>query len=218
MGAGLPKQFLMLQDKPVLVHTLQRFLDYDDALRIALVMHEGSFGLWEATAGQYLSDEARGRIVLAPGGAERTASVHNGLEALAAQVAAPQQCLVAIHDAVRPFVSREMLDAAFETARLHGASVCCVPVKSSLRERLPGGASRAVDRSLFLHVQTPQTFSLALLLEAFRRRPHDRYTDDASLYEALAGPVQLCEGSYENIKITTPEDLYVAQQLLSAGH
>ncbi|MFK7970562.1 MAG: 2-C-methyl-D-erythritol 4-phosphate cytidylyltransferase [Bacteroidia bacterium] len=213
MGTKIPKQFLTLQGVPVLVHTLKRFLGYDSSMPIVLVMHTGSQSQWADLAQQHLSETERQRIILCDGGAERSDSVHNGMEALANHIEAHDEYLVAIHDAVRPFIHTRLLDEAFATAAAQGASVCCVAVKSSIREVTNGG-SQAVDRSRFFHVQTPQTFAFSPLLQAYRNRPHNRFTDDASLYEATGKPVTICAGSYDNIKLTTPEDLFVAEKIL----
>jgi 2-C-methyl-D-erythritol 4-phosphate cytidylyltransferase len=211
MKANLPKQFLPLRGQPVLIHTLKSFLDFDPELKIVLVLHSSTHSLWEEAAAAFLNDSERQRIRTAAGGAERTESVYNGLLAMQAFAG---ECLVAIHDAVRPFVTPDMLTEAYATAEAEGASVCCVPVKSSVREITPEG-SRAVDRGRFLHVQTPQTFRLLPLLQAYQNRPHNAFTDDASLFEAMGSKVVVCQGSYDNIKLTTPEDLFVAERILN---
>jgi 2-C-methyl-D-erythritol 4-phosphate cytidylyltransferase len=215
MGTARPKQFLAMAGKPILVHTLERLLHFQHDLRLVLVLPEQEQPAWHEIAARHFSADDRYRMVLAPGGSLRTHSVANGLQALAAQIAQPEQCLVAIHDGVRPFLTQAMLHEAYQTAGQSGASVACVKVKASLREVDAAGHSRAVDRSRFLEVQTPQTFLLDRILTAYAQRPHDRFTDDASLYEAVfaGSPVTVCEGSYDNIKITTPEDMFVAEQI-----
>ena len=215
MGAQVPKQFLALAGKPILVHTLERFLQFHNYLQLVLVLPEQEQAAWQDIAAQHFSSADLDRITLAPGGRLRTHSVAKGLQALAAHIKTPTQCLVAIHDGVRPFVTTKMLSEAYETAGRLGASVACVEVKASLREVDAQGHSQAVDRSRFLEVQTPQTFALDRILSAYEQRPHDRFTDDASLYEAVFpdSPVALCQGSYDNIKITTPEDMFVAAQI-----
>lgn len=215
MGADLPKQFLALAGKPILVHSVERFLHFHSDLRLVLVLPEAEQAAWREIAAQYLPAEDRNRIVLAPGGSMRTHSVANGLEMLAAHLSQSDPCLVAIHDGVRPFLTGPMLQKAYETAGAAGASVACVQVKASLRRVDETGRSQAVDRSHFLEVQTPQTFFLDQILAAYRRRPHDQFTDDASLYEATFPDraVAVCAGSYDNLKITTPEDMFVAEQI-----
>lgn len=214
MGSTLPKQFLPLAGKPVLAHTMKRFLDFEAALRIVLVLPEASIAYWKELAAQALSEDERARIRITSGGEQRTDSVEKGLQALEAWITDPSDCLVAIHDGVRPFATPVMLAAAYAQAQKYGAAVACVKVKSSLREWVSDTESKAIDRSRYLHVQTPQTFVLDKILLAYAGRPHNQFTDDASLYEEVIGPVSISEGSYENIKITTPEDLFVAEGLL----
>lgn len=213
MGADIPKQFLPLAGVPVLVHTLRRFFLWENTLPIVLVLPEDQFAYWEKIAMEFLTSSQRTQITLSAGGKTRTESVHNGLEKLAARVA--EDALVAIHDGVRPFVNDDMLTAAFGMAATHGASVVCVPVKASIREIGDDGQSRAVDRARFLEVQTPQTFKLKDILACYRNRPTEgNFTDDASLYELTGNTVAICPGSYDNIKITTPEDLLVAEGII----
>ncbi len=214
MKTKLPKQFLPLSGVPVIVHTLGKFLDFDENMKIVLVLHAESAKLWEDLAMHYFSEEELiERIKCCAGGVERTSSVYNGLAKLEEWLDDPDNCVVAIHDAVRPFVTREMLAEVYSKAEEHGGAVCCVPVKSSVREITAEG-SRAVERSRFLHVQTPQTFQLGKLLWAYNQRPHDDFTDDASLFEALGGNVVIAQGSYDNLKLTTPEDIYIAENIL----
>lgn len=214
MGSELPKQFLHLQGKPILVHTVEKFLRFDQELKLVLVLPENHIRLWEKISQEFLPKADCMRVHTCAGGESRTASVHNGLKAVRTLVDNSQNCLVAIHDGVRPFLKQELLREAFKLARERDASVVCVPVKSSMREQVEEGKSRAVDRSRFFHVQTPQTFHLAKILEAFENRPHDLFTDDASLYDDFGGTVAICEGSYDNIKITTPEDIALGESIL----
>lgn len=214
MGTQVPKQFLMLAGKPILVRTVELFLHFDPQLEIALVLPEAHHAYWAELAKQYIPATELGRIHTCLGGTTRTASVLAGLEQLLKQVPEQEDCLVAIHDGVRPFASQDMLREAYEVATLHQASVACVPVKASLRQSLPNGQTKAVDRSQYWQVQTPQTFRLDLILRAYQQH-HDRtFTDDASLFEAAGYEVPISQGSYDNIKITTPEDLAIGEQIL----
>ncbi|MEL6195054.1 MAG: 2-C-methyl-D-erythritol 4-phosphate cytidylyltransferase [Bacteroidota bacterium] len=211
MGSDIPKQFLPVGGRPILVHTVKKFLSYQENLLIKLVLPAAGMTYWENHCKQYFSHTETGRIQLVEGGSSRIASVENGLSAIS-QV--DGHTWVAIHDGVRAFVNHEMIQSSFDIAREKGAAVCCVPVKSSIRETSSSGKSKAVDRSRFLHVQTPQTFSLSKIKQAYVSRPHDDFTDDASIYEAVVGPVSISQGSYDNIKITTPEDMFVAEALM----
>lgn len=214
MGSKKPKQFLELKGVPIVIHSIRQFLHWDKSMPLVLVMHTASRPEWDIIAKKFLSEEEMQRVTVCDGGAERSDSVHNGLIRLTQVIGSSVNYFVAIHDAVRPFVTHDMLDSAFSNAQAHGASVCCVAVKSSIREIGDDGKSQAVDRSRFFHVQTPQTFPLADLLACYEKRPHNRFTDDASLYESFGNAVAICEGSYDNIKITTPEDLFVGEKIL----
>ena len=213
METDIPKQLILLRNRPVMFHTLDNFLSLSPDLAAVLVLHSSILDQWDNLADQWLSAEERNRVFVCPGGAERTSSVSNGLEKIA-EISEAGDSLIAIHDAVRPFAFPEILSAAYEMAQDKGSAVACVKVKSSLREMTDSG-SKAVDRSRFFHVQTPQIFRLGDLRKAYQERPHDKFTDDASLMEAAGHSVSLCEGSYDNIKITTPEDLAVAEIILS---
>lgn len=215
MKSAVPKQFLPLCGKPVIIHTLELFLKYREELRIVLVLPESEISTGKALIEEHLSKKDSERIQCCTGGARRTNSVNEGLKHLGRWLGNTEDCWVAIHDGVRPFATWSMLDDAFEKVGEKGAAVACVPVKSSLREKTESGASQPVDRSRFYHVQTPQTFRLDLILQAYNGRPHDEFTDDASLYEAVKGPVQISEGSYSNIKLTTPEDMLVAEGIIA---
>lgn len=211
MGSDIPKQFLPVGGKPILVHTVKKFLSYQENLLIKLVLPVTGMTYWEENCQHYFSSLDLQRVQLVEGGSSRIASVENGLSAISEDV---ENAWVAIHDGVRAFVNHEMIQSSFEVAKEKGAAVCCVPVKSSIRETSSTGESKAVDRSRFLHVQTPQTFSLSTIKQAYASRPHERFTDDASIYEEVIGPVSISQGSYDNIKITTPEDMFVAEALL----
>ncbi|MEM6766980.1 MAG: 2-C-methyl-D-erythritol 4-phosphate cytidylyltransferase [Bacteroidota bacterium] len=211
MGTEVPKQFLPIGGIPILVHTVRKFLSFHGELSIALVLSAKGKAYWEANCREYFSQEEVKRIQLVVGGTSRIGSVENGLNAIDTEA---EDALVAIHDGVRAFVNAEMITNSFEVATDKGAAVTCVPVKSSIRETVASGESKAVDRSRFLHVQTPQTFPLDKIKQAYAQRPHDQFTDDASIYEAVIGPVSISHGSYDNIKITTPEDMFVAEALL----
>ncbi|MEL6649541.1 MAG: 2-C-methyl-D-erythritol 4-phosphate cytidylyltransferase [Bacteroidota bacterium] len=215
MGSERPKQFLLLGGRPILMHTLDRYLQLDPRLPIQLVLPKQEVKFWFEDAPQWFAANELARIEVCEGGETRTHSVHKGLEALELRLFRPETYFVAIHDGVRPFIPSERLAEAFQIASQRGASVACVPVKSSMRQMNADGGSQAVDRSQFYHVQTPQTFSFKRILQAYRDRPEGAFTDDASLYQAMGGDVVICMGSYDNLKITTPEDLLIAEQILA---
>jgi 2-C-methyl-D-erythritol 4-phosphate cytidylyltransferase len=215
MGVGIPKQFLPLSGKPVLVHTVKVFLGLPQMDAIALVLPEAHFDRWNQVAKAHLSPDEISKIHLSAGGTTRTESVEAGLETLSKLVENPAFAMVAIHDGVRPLVQPEVVEQSYELAAKVGAAVVCVPVKASLRKNTEFG-SHGIDRSQYWEVQTPQTFRLGPILNCYRRRPEQVFTDDASLYEETGGKVAICPGSYENMKLTTPEDMLIAEQILKS--
>jgi len=215
MKSSLPKQFLELAGVPILARTVNKFLAFDPDMQVVLVLPKTTHHFWNELCLSHLSKEDHGRIHLAMGGSTRTGSVLSGLEKAASLIPEPADSWVAIHDGVRPFVNEEMIRKAFEIAVEKGASVACVPVKSSLRRVFPDQMSEAIDRSEYVHVQTPQTFRLDAILKAYHTRPEGTFTDDASLFEATVGRVALSPGSYDNLKVTTPEDLFVGEKILA---
>ncbi len=209
MGSALPKQFIDLGGRPVLVHTLEKFLAYSPAIQVILVLPETDFARWEEVKARFpFTQSPNHSITTVPGGATRFQSVRNGLNVLSGEG------LVAIHDAVRPLVSVEVIRRSFEAAAQFGSGVVTVPAKDSVRQVSENGSSVALDRASLRLVQTPQTFRLDLIKKAFEQPESPRFTDDASVAEAAGFPIHLVEGSYENLKITTPEDLVVAEALL----
>lgn len=214
MGGDLPKQFIPLQGKPVLMHTLEAFHRWDEAAELVLVLPEDHQPYW-----QMLCREIGCKVPhrIATGGETRFHSVRNGLEFLSqGNDAFPgryEPGLIAVHDGVRPFVSPEVIQACFDAAGQHGAAIPATPQIDSLRES-DGTESHPVDRTHYFAVQTPQVFRCDLLLKAYVQSFSPLFTDDASVIEALGEKVQLVPGSRENIKITTPFDLLVAEVLV----
>lgn len=203
MGAALPKQFLPLGGRPVLMHTLERFAPLVE--RLILVLPEEQRGYWAELCRQH--DFTLPHEVTA-GGATRFHSVSAGLSLL------PEEGLVAVHDGVRPLLSAGLIEACFEAAARVGAALPALPVTDSLRQ-LQEGSSRAVDRADYVAVQTPQTFQLRQLHVAYHQPYRPSFTDDASVWEAAgyAAP-QLVPGEPQNIKLTQPLDLKLAELLL----
>ena len=209
MGADRPKQFLLLQGEPVLLHTLRRFAE--PALRVAelvVVLPFDQLDYWRRLVAEYGSSIPH---QLVAGGATRWASVKAGLAALPPD--APAGALVAVHDGVRPLVTSVVIEAAYQAAATHGAAAVAVPPKDSVR-LLGAAGSSPLDRRRLRLMQTPQTFDLALLRRAYRLPELPTFTDDASVVDDIH-PVQLVEGDYRNLKITTPEDLLLAEALLA---
>ena len=218
MGTTIPKQFLLLNEIPVLAHTIRQFWQAKKGMSIVVVMHSGCLEDWETLKNQYFTAEEKENLFVCKGGETRIHSVYNGLLFLKENIVQSEAHYVAIHDAVRPFATKELISNCFETAVAFDSAVPCVPVKSSLRKiEIENGktTSYPVKREEYLAVQTPQTFRFSALWNCFLERTHDNYTDDASLYQEITGlSVAIVTGEYENIKITTPEDLLLGERIL----
>lgn len=204
MNSSTPKQFIELNGKPVLFHTLNAFSQYNPSLPIVLVLPEGDVETWNDLVKRYKFDLP---VIVQTGGETRFQSVKKGLELL------PDTGLVAIHDGVRPLVSQEIIGASFRLARVHKTAVASVDLKESIR-MTDQTTTQAIDRSRFRLVQTPQTFDLALIKKAYQVKENPTMTDDATVAEQAGHPIALFEGSYDNLKITTAEDLILAEALL----
>jgi len=204
MGGDVPKQFLMLSGKPILIHTLERFLEFDPDIALVVVLSPAHRGYWEELM---RSAYVPPGVVVARGGNSRFESVKNGL-AMMREVE-----LVGIHDAVRPLVSVETLQRCYESARLKGNGIPVTAVDETIRMLRDNGNSEHLDRTLLRRVQTPQVFRAEQIHQAYNRPYHLSFTDDASVYESCHGEVTLVEGNPENIKITSATDLMLATLL-----
>ena len=227
MGSDIPKQFLPIGGKPVLMRTLERFREYDADLQIILVLPEAQQDYWHQLCEEYHFDVA---YTLANGGQTCFHSVQNGL----AKVPDDAEGVVGVHDGVRPFPSIEVIRNCYETARTAKAVIPVIPVVETLRHISSNGQtrtdtdkkeslspevrcqkeSRTVPRDEYRLVQTPQTFDIQLLKAANRQPYNDGFTDDASVVESYGHQITLVEGNRENIKITTPYDLKIAEVLI----
>ncbi len=206
MGGDVPKQFLPVGGRPVLMRTLERFHEVDQSLGIILVLPKDQQDYWRQLCEEY------GFAVhhqVADGGETRFHSVQNGLTLVPDDV----DGVVGVHDGVRPFVSAEVISRCYEAAREHGAAVPVVPVVETVRQLLPEGDSQTVDRNLFRLVQTPQTFRIPLFKDAMRQPYQPAFTDDASVMEEMGYRISLVDGNRENIKLTTPSDIQYAEFL-----
>lgn len=206
MGASIPKQFLPVNGLPILMLTIKRFREYDGSLRIILVLPKEQHEYWNELCKNYHFTDA---YAVVEGGETRFHSVRNGLAAIPDDA----EGVVGIHDGVRPFPSVEVIRACYETARTAKAVIPVVPVVETVRHIMPGGKTETVDRADYRLVQTPQTFDIQLLKQAYAQPYRDCFTDDASVVESAGHEVTLIEGNRENIKITTPFDLRIARIL-----
>lgn len=206
MGGTLPKQFRLLGGRPVLARTIDAFAAALPGAEIVVVLPESHVGFWRDFAARF--DVAEHRIAV--GGAERFHSVKNGLAQLGDD---PE--LIAVQDAARPLVTASLIRRTAEAAREYGAAVPVVEPVDSLRET-DGTGSRPVDRRRLRIVQTPQIFRAGLLRGAYEAEYREEFTDDASVVERTGHPIALCEGERSNLKLTTPEDMAIAEALLAA--
>lgn len=209
MGTDIPKQFLPVVGKPVLMHTLQRFRDYDPQLTVIVVLPQSQQDYWRELCERYHFDIP---YLMASGGETRFHSVRNGLDLIPDDA----RGVVGVHDGVRPCVSVDVIRRCYAAARERQAVIPVVPVVETLRRMAAqdGKQSVTVPRSDYRLVQTPQTFGIGLLKAAFRQPYCDLFTDDASVVEAYGHDVAFVEGNRENIKVTTPFDLMVVKALL----
>ena len=206
MGSDIPKQFLPIGGKPVLMRTLERFRQYSTTLQIILVLPKAQQDYWQKLCKEYAFDID---YQLADGGETRFHSVQNGL----AKIPDNAQGVVGVHDGVRPFPSIDVIRNCYETAREKKAVIPVIPVVETVRH-LKGDTSVTVPRNDYRLVQTPQTFDIQLLKEANRQPYNEGFTDDASVVETFGFNITLVEGNRENIKITTPYDLKIAEVLI----
>lgn len=223
MGGEVPKQFLPIGGRPVLMRTMERFRDYSASLQIVLVLPKAQQDYWRSLCQQHQfpfpavaaparleacpTTDGLWSYLLADGGETRFHSVQNGL----ALIPDDAEGVVGIHDGVRPFVSVDVIRRCYETARTDKAVIPVVPVVETLRH-IP--SQKNVMRSDYCLVQTPQVFDIQLLKAANRQPYRDTFTDDASVVEAYGHPVTMVEGNRENVKITTPFDLKIAEVLI----
>jgi 2-C-methyl-D-erythritol 4-phosphate cytidylyltransferase len=204
MGTNIPKQFLELAGKAVLMHTIERFTAFDESIRIIAVLPDDQLGFWEALKIKY-SFSVPHKIVA--GGAQRFYSVKNGLSEV------DDESLVAIHDGVRPLVSVDTIKRCFHAAKDFGNAVPVISPSDSVRMITEKGNMPVSRHSLRL-IQTPQVFNAKLIKKAYQQTYNPDITDDATLLEKTGVTIHLVEGNRENIKITNREDLAIAEALL----
>ncbi len=205
MGQHTPKQFLKLAGKPILMHTIEKFYQTYPELKIILALPENQFDFWEELCFKYRFINIPHEVVA--GGKTRFHSVLNALKLV------NEEGIVAVHDGVRPLVSQDTIVNCFKTAQQHGNAIPVVDVVDSLRY-VNKTENKAVKRACYKIVQTPQCFQSTLLKKAYQQPFLDEFTDDASVVEATGEKIHLVQGNKENIKITSPEDLTVAEAFL----
>ena len=204
MESTTPKQFIELKGKPILMHSILAFFRFDEAINITVVLPEHQISVWKQLCEQH-NFQIEHEVI--KGGEERFHSVKNGLNVIS------EKGIVAIHDGVRPLVSKDTLTRCFEEAEKSGNAIPIVDILETIRE-VQQENSHAVSRDNYKLVQTPQCFDVELIKSAFKQEYQSNFTDDASVAEAFGIMINLVEGNRENIKITTPSDLLLAEALL----
>ena len=201
MGSTIPKQFLDLNSKPILMHTINKMHSSLVGSEIILALPKSEFDTWKKLCQQH-QFEIHHQLV--EGGSTRFESVKNALQKVT------KDSIIAVHDGVRPLVKESVVKQCIQSAKEKGASIPVLEIEESLRQKTDNG-SAVVNRDNYLIVQTPQCFTSEILLKAYQQEYVPSFTDDASVAEAMGIEVQLVKGNKENIKITTPEDLKIAE-------
>lgn len=205
MGTEIPKQFLEIQGMPVLMHSMNRFIDFDADIILIIALPAQQIENWKSLCvhHNYLVPHH-----IVEGGSERFYSVKNALALV------EENSLVGIHDAVRPMVSKQTIKLAYESALQFGSGIPSIALNDSIRV-MNGNSSKAVNRSAYQIIQTPQCFASTILLQAFKQVYKPEFTDDATVLESFGMTVHLTQGNPENIKLTTPADLKIAEVLIN---
>ena len=204
MGLDIPKQFILLKDLPVLMHTVNRFYEYDPKMKIILVLAENEIESWNSLVKKY---NFKTPHFIFKGGPNRYQSVKNGLESV------KEHCIVAIHDGVRPLCSVKLIERCFNEAEKNSNAIPAVPVTETIRS-IDGDKNFMINRDNLRIIQTPQCFDSVKLKKAYQNSSAENFTDDAGVFEEDGNKIHLIEGEKSNIKITVREDLAVAEVLI----
>ena len=204
MGAEIPKQFIELDGKPILIHTIEKFYNHNPNYKIRVVLPKQEIDNWNSLCKSFSFPIAH---EIKEGGNTRFQSVKNGLEGLT------PDGIIAIHDGVRPLVSKETINRCLQAVDEHEAVIPVIAPYESVREIIDNN-SNPVDRTKYVLIQTPQVFKAEVLIKAYEQPESDEFTDDATVVEKLGHKIHLAEGNRENIKLTTPIDLILAEALL----
>lgn len=205
MNAPIPKQFIKIGDYPILMYTIHQFASYPESIKIFLALPEEEISTWEELCQTYHFPH---KVTLVQGGNTRFQSVKNCLDQIN-----NNKGLVAIHDGVRPFIDHAIIKESYLTASLKGNAVVSVPLKDSIRI-IEGSQNKSMERDKYRLIQTPQTFKLPIIKDAFKAKEEIFFTDDASVAEFAGVSINLIEGSFKNIKITTSDDLIFGEALV----
>lgn len=206
MNSERPKQFLLLNGKPVLMHSISAFAACSEKPEILVVLNQQQFLFWNELCEAHHFNLKHQLVV---GGETRFHSVKNALNTI------DEPAVVAVHDAVRPLISASIISNAYQKALIDGNAVVAVPSKDSVRWQKTNGETQNLNRSEVFLVQTPQTFELTILKKAYKQEYKEEFTDDASVVEYSGVKINLLAGNPENFKITFPADLKIAEMLLN---
>ena len=205
MGTALPKQFLSINGKALIMYTMEKFLEFDPEIEMVLVLNEDYFEHWQNIM---IKTHFNHPVKLAAGGETRFHSVKSGIKMLEGE------SIAGIHDSVRPLVSLETIQRVYSAAEIYGSAIPCIPLKESVRE-ISDNNSHPIDRSKIVVVQTPQVFHSEILQKAYDTDYSDVFTDDANVVEKAGFEIKIVTGDEFNLKITTPGDFEIAKMLLT---
>ncbi|MFI3262752.1 MAG: 2-C-methyl-D-erythritol 4-phosphate cytidylyltransferase [Rikenellaceae bacterium] len=210
MGANIPKQFLILGDKPILMHTIERFYEAIPSAELILVMSSTEFDRWETLCKKYTFEIPHKTTC---GGSTRFSSVKNGINA-----ASLDSEIIMIHDGVRPFIDKTTIFNTLGALPKTGAVIPAINLVDSIREEKESGIYKVADRTKFKLIQTPQVFYSEIIRKSYNRNDNALFTDDATVAEYSGYEITLCEGNSNNIKITSPIDLAIGNVILKHIH
>jgi 2-C-methyl-D-erythritol 4-phosphate cytidylyltransferase len=206
MDSPVPKQFLKLEGRPILMHTINKFLETDSSIEVIIVVASEHLQMWENLCKEY---DFHKPYKIANSGESRFQSVKNGLEFVT------EFSIVGVHDAVRPMVNGKTIIAAYKAAEMYGNAIPAIPISDSIRQ-IDSTKNIALDRSRYCAIQTPQCFRSDILKKAYEQDYKYTFTDDATAVEAMGEEIRLVDGNPDNLKITGPKDLIVAEALIKA--
>ncbi len=204
MQSDIPKQFMLLKGKPLIFHTIEKFHEALPSCKIIVVLPFNQMSYWKELKKQYSFSIA---LETTAGGKSRFESVKNGMKLI------HDECVVGVHDAVRPLISIENIQLLFNEAEIKGNAIPFIPCKDSLRE-INNNENKAVAREKYVLIQTPQCFKWSLIKEGYNGEELSSFTDDASVFEHLGGKINLVQGDERNIKITYPLDIAFAETVI----
>ncbi len=206
MNTPIPKQFLRLDGRPILMHTIDKFNETDSAIEVIIVIPAEQVSLWDSLCTEHNFHKT---LKIAFSGESRFHSVKNGLELIT------EPAIIGVHDAARPLVSSKTIIAAYKAAEMYGNAIPAVPINDSIRQ-IESTRNIALDRSRYCAIQTPQCFHSDILKKAYLQEYRYTFTDDATVVETMGEQIRLVDGNTENIKITSPKDIFIAEALLKS--